>query len=670
MEHATGGPETRGIRAARRLRYLWAEARELARKPVARRGLHTLAAGALAFVLAAAGTGATPLPVVLGFLLSLPGDWPTLLAALCASGGTFLFWQGTACLEAVAGIAAACLASGLFAGTALRKQPWFVPLLSFLTAAGLGLVFLLGKSALTREELGVFLLRALMAAASAAVFDGLRRCPSRLLTACGAGFGVLGLCQILVLRVLDLGVAAAALLTCATGELPMALACGLAVDLSRITRAPVTVVLCLGYLTMTLLPKRRSVRLCPALWSLGAAYVTGSFDPIVTMGLLAGGAVALVVPVRRQTGAVEAVPPGAASRLVAAAGTLDHLAGLLSGPEPPGPEAAAILFDRAAEETCRSCPGYSKCWQAGSGETYSLLCQAAPHLLEQGRDARRTLPAEFFRHCRKAETFCAAVDRAALTLRVRMQYQARLRESRMALCNQYRQLARFLQRTAAELDRPPRAPARYQVELGISATGKFGPKTTGDRGAHFPGPYRRYYVILCDGMGTGPAAAQEGDRALRLLTGMLQAGLAPEAALETLNDLYVLRETGGFSTADLLEIHLDSGRAVLYKWGGAPSYYKHRRMVKRIGTAAPPPGVGIGSEHRAEAIRLSLQRGQMLVLVSDGLSGEEVLSRIAELADQSPKALAAALASQSQGCEEDDRMAVAVCLRPLPSSEV
>ena len=93
-------------------------------------------------------------------------------------------------------------------------------------------------------------------------------------------------------------------------------------------------------------------------------------------------------------------------------------------------------------------------------------------------------------------------------------------------------------------------------------------------------------------------------------------------------------------------------------------------MVKKIGTAAPPPGVGIGSEHRAEAIRLSLQRGQMLVLVSDGLSGEEVLSQIADFAGRSPKALAASLASQSQGCEEDDRMAVAVVLHPLPSSEV
>lgn len=668
MEHMTGGPGIMG--AVRRLRSLKDALREPVQRPAIGNALYAVTHAVLAFVLSAAGTGVTPLPVSVGYLVSLPGNWSMLLAALCACGGTFLFWQGNACMEAAAGIAAACLASGLFAGTTLRKQPWFAPVISFLAAAGPGLVFLLGKSALTREELVLFLLRMSLAAGCAAVFEGLRLRPGRLVTACAAGFTVLGLCQMLVFRVLDLGLAAAALLTCAVPELPMALACGLAVDLSRITTAPVTVILCLGCLTITLLPRKRSVRLCPALWSLGAAWITGGFDPIVTMGLLTGSAVTLPLPVRKAPAVPERMLPEATPRLVAAAGTLEHLAQLLSGPEPPPPDAAAALFDQAAEEACGGCPGYGKCWGSGSRETYCLLSQAAPRILEQGGGARRTLPPEFFRQCRKSETFCAAVDRTAVALRLRRQYQARLRESRLALCNQYRQLARFLERTASELEQPPRGEARYQVELGISATGKFGPKTTGDRGAHFSGPYRRYYVILCDGMGTGPAAAREGDKALRLLTGMLQAGLPPEAALETLNDLYVLRETGGFSTADLLEIHLDTGRAVLYKWGAAPSYYKHRRMVKRVGTAAPPPGVGIGSEHRAETIRLSLQRGQTLVLVSDGLSGEEVLSRIAEFADQSPKALAAALACQSQGCQEDDRMAVAVCLRPLPSTEV
>lgn len=72
----------------------------------------------------------------------------------------------------------------------------------------------------------------------------------------------------------------------------------------------------------------------------------------------------------------------------------------------------------------------------------------------------------------------------------------------MALGNQYRFLARYLQDTAQSLTEPePRA--RYRVELGIASAGRFGLLASGDRGAHFPGPGLRYYVLLCDGMGTG-----------------------------------------------------------------------------------------------------------------------------------------------------------------------
>ena len=73
----------------------------------------------------------------------------------------------------------------------------------------------------------------------------------------------------------------------------MAALCGLAVDLSRITPVPVTPVLCVGLLSSSLLMRRSRVLplLCPALWSLPAMYVAGSFDPYVLLGLGAGGLV-------------------------------------------------------------------------------------------------------------------------------------------------------------------------------------------------------------------------------------------------------------------------------------------------------------------------------------------------------------------------------------------
>ena len=58
---------------------------------------------------------------------------------------------------------------------------------------------------------------------------------------------------------------------------------------------------------------------------------------------------------------------------------------------------------------------------------------------------------------------------------------------------------------------------------------------------------------------------------------------------------------------------------------------------QRMGTAAPPPGVGIGEAHQAEVIRLSLQREEMVVLISDGLEDADTQSQIADFTGQSQR---------------------------------
>lgn len=644
MGHSIGTPEREAL--VQKGKELWS-------RPSVRRLAGHLRDGLTAFVLSAAASGSVPLPLCLGFLVGLEADWSALAAAAGGCLGAFLFWGAGGCLEPIAGMVAGLLGAAVFAGTELRKRPWFLPALSAGVTAALGAVFLLGKSSVPGAELLGYLLRTGFAALSAAAF-------ARPKGPWAAGLMVLALCQMQVLKVVNLGLGAAALLACLhPGSLLWALACGAGADLSRITAVPITPVLCLAALPLA--PGKGLYRLAPALWSCPAMYVAGTFDPYVPLGLLAGGLASLPFP--GKTARPKAAPPPAAAPLEAAAGALEYLRELLEQPVPGGVRPGE-LFDQAAEEACRGCSRWSQCWEQEAEETYRLLSRAAPPILERCQVTQEDLPA-FLSRCRRPDAFLEATDRAVARLRLRRQYEAKLREGRQALANQYRFLARFLREAAEE---QPEAAPQYRVELGIGATGKFGLRASGDRGAHFPGPGARYYVILCDGMGAGPGAAQESAGALRLLVGMLQAGLPPEAALETLNDLYVLRETGGFSTADLLELHLDTGRATLYKWGGAPSYVKYRHTVQKIGTAAPPPGVGIGKSHRAEVIRLSLQKGQTLVLASDGLAEAETQSRIAEFTGQSPKALAALLAAGTGAQEEDDRTAVAVCLRPVSSA--
>lgn len=117
--------------------------------------------------------------------------------------------------------------------------------------------------------------------------------------------------------------------------------------------------------------------------------------------------------------------------------------------------------------------------------------------------------------------------------------------------------------------------------------------------------------------------AQESTTAVDTLTDLIQSGMQPDHAMEFLNGMYILRDTGCFSTMDILELSLITGQGTLYKWGAAPSYVKSGTIVKKLGTAAPPPGLGVGSTSSPEVIRLSLWGGDMLVLVSDGVVREE-----------------------------------------------
>lgn len=167
------------------------------------------------------------------------------------------------------------------------------------------------------------------------------------------------------------------------------------------------------------------------------------------------------------------------------------------------------------------------------------------------------------------------------------------------------------------------------------------------------------YVVLCDGVGTGAPAAEESLLAVDTLVALIRAGMPPESAMEMLNGIYILRDSGSFSTLDVLEVNLINGQGVLYKWGAAPSYLKSGGDLRVLGTAAPPPG--LGTEQRAEILRLNLWSGDILVLASDGLDQEETRRLIREYTGDNVKTLAASLVDRAAEMGgEDDMTAVAV----------
>lgn len=205
---------------------------------------------------------------------------------------------------------------------------------------------------------------------------------------------------------------------------------------------------------------------------------------------------------------------------------------------------------------------------------------------------------------------------------------------------------------------------------GVAGADRQGQSVSGDAGVWFKDGAGRLNFLLCDGMGSGPDAREDSENALRLLEKFLRAGLAPEEALNTVGEALALRgeEKGGFTTVDLLQIDLFSGAGAVYKLGAAPTYLRRGGVVERLVGESLPAGVAAGQAGGPDAFSLSLDAGDCILLVSDGVTtGREdgwVRSLLAGFDGLSPQALAAQVLRESGGRSGsgDDRTVVAIKL--------
>lgn len=198
------------------------------------------------------------------------------------------------------------------------------------------------------------------------------------------------------------------------------------------------------------------------------------------------------------------------------------------------------------------------------------------------------------------------------------------------------------------------------------AVQKDGQTTSGDTGTWFRDENGCLWVVLCDGMGSGEAAAGDSRLLMNLLEEFLHAGVDPTAALTTITAALSLRGevNGGFTTVDLLSIDLFSGSTELFKLGGAPTYLRRKGLVSRVTGSALPAGLELDRESLPDCSRFRLDAGDFAVLVSDGVTdgeSDEILRQaLASFHGESPRELARTLLGFGSG--SDDRTVIAVRL--------
>ena len=603
---------------------------------------------AAGFLMSAASLGNTAQPLAMGLICAVTG-WRAPVVALGSFLGYRVFW-GDAGMQGIVWAALGCAAALLLGKRRMvTEAPLLLPALGAFLVAATGLVFQVAWGDTT--PVSVYLLRVALAALSAGLFAQVVQRKDTLFDWIGEALAVLALAQVVPIPYLGLGFLAGGLIA-AGDAFPGAVLAGLALDLAQVTPTPMTAALALSYLPRLIPGGRRWLRYTgPVLAYLLVMGLCGSVDLAPVPGLAVGGALAVLLPPRPQERHRRGETGQAQVRLEIMAGVLSQTQQLLlETGEPPIDE--EVLLHRTRERACGGCPNRKQCRDV----------EIPRELLHAPLTDIGSAPTG----CRKPGRLLLELRRSQEQLRFLKGDRQRRREYREAVSQQYRFLGEYLRQTADGLPRRSRPlQPRFTPEVAVCSAGK--EAASGDRCLWFAGTEQRYYVLLCDGMGTGIGAAQEGQTAADLLRQMLSAGFPAEYALRSLNSLTALRGRAGAVTVDLAEIALTTGAVAVYKWGAAPSWVLRRQGAEKIGTAGPPPGISV-TEIRETVDRLSLRRGEALILSSDGLDAEGVL-RTGEISPEAPPGeLAACLLERGGGRGGDDATCAVVRLMPAALS--
>ncbi len=358
--------------------------------------------------------------------------------------------------------------------------------------------------------------------------------------------------------------------------------------------------------------------------------------PLVALGGWLGALVPRRIPQRGHLGAAQVQLEGVARVLTRLQRQLLDWASL----PPDVPE----LVRELRHNTCETCQNRSACLEQ-EGMNGALITGEGSFL------------------CRKSALVEPELRRTRQILRRMQQFRARQEEYRSALVQQYGFLADALGEMADRLSPDGRLRAGFRVQ--VSSRSRSAHLSDGDRVAAFPAPGGKFYVLLCDGMGTGVRAAEESRACVELITQMLRSGLSPAAAMGSLNSQLTLTDRGGAVTVDLAELHPDTGRVFLYKWGAQSSWVlRHRRWI-RIGAPGPPPGLEIG-RGKESVSRVHLLRGDTLLMLSDGVSTNGIKDWVKIHRDNPPGELAALILRTGSDGTDD---ATAVVIRMVPKSK-
>ncbi len=163
-----------------------------------------------------------------------------------------------------------------------------------------------------------------------------------------------------------------------------------------------------------------------------------------------------------------------------------------------------------------------------------------------------------------------------------------------------------------------REDTKLRAITGVARMAKSGETVSGDNYSFLELQTGELVMVLVDGMGSGEFACRDSVNLLEVLEHLIEAGFEKKSALRLLNTLFVANYEGeSFAALDMVAINLHDGKCEIFKNGAAATYIRRSDRVETITSEALPVGVTVGAE--SDEVTLSLQEGDMVIMVSDGV---------------------------------------------------
>ena len=162
----------------------------------------------------------------------------------------------------------------------------------------------------------------------------------------------------------------------------------------------------------------------------------------------------------------------------------------------------------------------------------------------------------------------------------------------------------------------------YDVHFGFCRKPLQKNSICGDSVCFISGNHGTKTAVISDGMGTGTRAAIDSKMTCSILEKLIAGGFSPLSAIKTVNSAMIMKSTDeSIATIDAVAVNLYTGAADFYKAGAAISFIRSGNEIFIVKQESLP--VGIIRNTAPAHTRINLQPGDIILLVSDGVTSED-----------------------------------------------